>query len=376
MSEHWPTFGSNRPKAQFEADGSSSPNGARPEDAIAEPDGSAEEPVATFGDAEGESPTATEVTGEAVVSDPDETDAAEATPTADTDGGATAAAVDAVAETTDEPSVFVADLLRAMQTTAGLERVKIAEDTERRRQAHIDVVRAREASEADRMRELAAEDMKTIEAWADDETKRIQVERERRATELQSDLEGSLALHRSKIDKEIEGVETAIATYRAEVGAFFDGLEHESDLVMIARQAARRPVFPTLDLVAATTDSFDADSAVAGPSSGEAGSVAADDDSTGAAAAEATGSAAVGVMDSEVAPEPVDAWATSTEPSAEPDATGTSDEVGEVSVAGEPAETVAAVGGPNETGSGSLLESVPISRPMSWFRRDTNGGDR
>src|SRR3972149_419704 len=68
-----------------------------------------------------------------------------------------------------------------MQTTAGRERVRIGEDTGRRRQAHIDRVRARQASEADRMRELAGEGLKTIKAWADAATQSLQLERRRGA---------------------------------------------------------------------------------------------------------------------------------------------------------------------------------------------------
>ena len=40
-----------------------------------------------------------------------------------------------ISATLDEGSAFLAELVRAWQTTAGLERIRIDEDTERRRQA-------------------------------------------------------------------------------------------------------------------------------------------------------------------------------------------------------------------------------------------------
>ncbi len=174
----------------------------------------------------------------------------------------------------DDGSVFMAMLVRAMQTTASVERIRVAENTERRRQAVIDKVRARQATEANRMRELASEDMRAIDAWAEQETKRIQHERERRAMEVNEDLQTSLAGHHRRIDREIEGIEAAVTTYLTDVEAFFASLDRETDLVAIAQQAGRRPVFPTLDAgsetIAASDDSL-ADSQVAEVSDGRHG---------------------------------------------------------------------------------------------------------
>jgi hypothetical protein len=264
----------------------------------------------------------------------------------------------------DEGSVFLAELVRAMQTTAGVERVRIDEDTERRRQAHIDQVRAREAAEADRMRELAGEDMKAIEAWASGETKRIQAERKRRATELQDKLESNLAEHRSKVDQEVEGVETAIATYRADVEAFFAQLEAETDLVLIAQQAARRPVFPSLDAVAKDDDTEEA-FLRAESQAAEVGDIDAGEDSE-------NGRPMVGVMDHQALAEAFESWsappATSAEPAPAESAGG--EQAGESSDEAEPqpAATTQGHGSP-----GSLFQSLPVPRPMSFLRRDPSG---
>jgi hypothetical protein len=216
--------------------------------------------------------------------------------------------------------------------------------------------------------------MKAIESWADGERKRIQLERHRRVAELHEDLDQSLAEHRSKIDREIEGAETAIAAYRAEVEAFFDGLDRETDVVVIAQQAAWRPVFPTLDLVAepvavpsadmVTTDDSTTYDPPSGSDEGDAGAGSADSEP-----------AVVGVMDPEAPVEPAESWTTSPETDREPVAGEASGDL-DGPEADHPAEPVTAAAGANHDALGSLFESVQVLRPMAWLRREANGGDR
>lgn len=155
-----------------------------------------------------------------------------------------AAAAPVVAKT--EGSEFLAKLARAMHTTAARERTSIADDAERRRQAHVQAIRDRAAVEAERIRQLAAEDMKAIETWAEGEANRIKLEREQRVTAVNEDLELSLAEHGAKIDEEVKAAEVAIAEYRTAVDAYFAGLDRETDPLVIARQASTYPVFPKL----------------------------------------------------------------------------------------------------------------------------------
>lgn len=223
------------------------------------------------------------------------------------------------------------------------------------------------------MRELAAEDMKAIESWADGERKRIQLEQHRRVAELHEDLDLSLAEHRSKIDREIEGVETAIAAYRAEVEAFFDGLDRETDVVAIAQQAAWRPVFPALDLVAERVAVTSADTATTEEPTPDEPTSGSDDDAAGAGSADSE-PVMVGVMDPEAPAEPAESWTAS--PQTDPEtvaaeAAGNGDS-GDVH---ESAEQVTATAGANSA-MGSLFESVQVLRPMAWLRREANGGDR
>jgi hypothetical protein len=148
--------------------------------------------------------------------------------------------------TDDDSSAFLADLARVMQTAAGAERNRIAEDSERRRNAHLELIRARETSETEQLTVLAEGDVKAIDTWADAEIERIQSERERRITSRRSELAQRLEDHRLLIGREVDAVEAAIAAYRTEVEVYFSRLDAESDPVAIAREAGRRPQFPVL----------------------------------------------------------------------------------------------------------------------------------
>ena len=257
----------------------------------------------------------------------------------------------AAASVADDGSSFLAHLVAAMQATAGLERIRISEEIDRRRQDQVDRVQARKASEADRMRELAAEDMAAIDAWVDRETARIQLDRERRAMAVNEDLETSLAEHGLKIDREIEGIDTAIATYQAEVEAYFEDLNRETDPILIAQKAASRPAFPALETVGETVVEASAGAADAVPASAQEPVV-------------------VGVMDPEAPADPVESWAASPEATTTPDAVGDHDDVGRDGTAHASEEAVPAGVSPSIGGPGALLQSIPAKRPMSWLRRN------
>jgi len=235
----------------------------------------------------------------------------------------------------DDGTAFLAELTRSMQAAAGAERKRVEDDTERRRTAHLETIAARRESEATKMRELAAEDLKAIDDWAESERQRIGRERDEKAAALQEDLETSLTQHGATIDREIAGVEAAVAAYRDETDAFFAGLDTETDPVEIARQAGRRPRFP--DLAAAPP----ADAAAQEPP-------------------------AVGVMESPADADPADAWArwneASTEAVAETTAApdGTADE-GSPAPEAAGVEPVATV----QPSGGSLLQSVTTYRPFA-----------
>lgn len=166
------------------------------------------------------------------------------------DPGAIAVATDSPADAwVDDGATFLEDLARAMQTTATAEHARDAEATGHRRQAHLDAIRAREALEAEELREYAKEDVKGIDAWSDGEIKRVKLERERRIASRREQLQIRLEEHRTVVAREVEAVEAAIATYRVETEQFFSRLESETDPVEIARRAGSRPAFPVLELI-------------------------------------------------------------------------------------------------------------------------------
>jgi hypothetical protein len=386
MSKHWAANGSGERSAESETSDELSANGAYSDDAVVS-DGAAEAQLASTDESAEQSPAAAGQMDETSVSEV--ADDANGTPeSAGTDHEAAAAVVaddDAAAAATadtevvesvpaDEGSLFVAELVRSMRATASLERAKIGEDTEQKRQAHIGLVRAREASEADRMRELAGEDMKAIEDWAEGESKRIQLERERRASELHEDLETSLAEHRSKIDREIETAEAAIATYQAEVDAFFGRLDRETDLIVIARQAALRPVFPALGAVATPVAAASVEAAEAPATTSDEPPARTDGGASGAGTSGSTATG-VGVMDPHAEPEPVESWAAQPDAQPEPVPAGATDDADRSGEAIQSAEPVVAAAGANHGTIGSLFVSVPVLHPMSWLRREANGGN-
>ena len=159
----------------------------------------------------------------------------------------------------DDRGKFLSDLARVMQSTAAAEQARNAEGTEQRRQAHLDAIRAREALEAEDLRELAKEDVKGIDAWSEGEIKRIKLERERRIASRREQLQIRLEEHRSVVAREVEAVEAAVAAYRTEVEQFFNSLEVETDPVAIARQAGNQPQFPDLNRIGPDDASVEAE---------------------------------------------------------------------------------------------------------------------
>ncbi|MEP6639467.1 MAG: hypothetical protein ABJC39_08965 [Chloroflexota bacterium] len=144
---------------------------------------------------------------------------------------------------------FLDELAKAMQSTAAAEQARNAEGTEQRRQSHIDAIRAREAIEAEELRELAKEDVKSIDGWSDGEIKRIKLERERRIAARREQLQVRLEEHRTVVGHEVESVEAAVGAYRADIEQYFRRLESETDPVVIAQLAGSRPPFPDLELI-------------------------------------------------------------------------------------------------------------------------------
>lgn len=149
---------------------------------------------------------------------------------------------------------FLGRLADAMRQTAEAERARVGEEIDRRRTEHLTAIQARRDSETARMRELAADDRRGIERWAEEERQRIQAERDQRLAAVEADLAESLGEHGRTVDAEVETVEARIAAHRTEVDAFFASLGTETDPVRIATLAGQRPTFPVFDTAPATSD--------------------------------------------------------------------------------------------------------------------------
>jgi hypothetical protein len=240
------------------------------------------------------------------------------------------------------------------------------------------------------MRTLANTDLAAIDSWAEGERTRIAGERETRAAALRDDLERSLAEHGSRVDREIASVEAAIAAHRTEVDAFFSAFDHETDPVVIAQNAGRRPTFPTLDSISggadmsATADPLattgEADAAVSSAPTAAAPSTA----ETDAAPDGASEDAGVGVMNPAPRAGLADAWAAWSDPQQQTistddetdDAADTHDADAVAATASGP-ETLDAVAVTSSAKSPSptLIQSMPINRPLSWLRRGPDTDD-
>lgn len=279
----------------------------------------------------------------------------------------------------DDGSAFLADLARAMQTTAGAEHGRVTDETDRRRQAHVEGIRAREAAESEQLSALAEGDIKGIDSWADAEIARIQRERERRILARRRDLETSVEDHRARVGREVDAVEAAIVGYRAEVDSYFARLEAETDPIAIASQAGSRPTFPDLGSIGA-----EGGSAVAGTqviATADGGEGAGEDPGPSSQAEADSADAAAGAPDAAVMPEgdaSPDPSASSTdaeapgEPLVEASADAATDDPDPSS-----AEAAGQGSGVMPRSSAALLQAVPSRRPMaSWFRRDGDQADQ
>jgi Sds3-like len=344
---------------EFTADAeTAAPNGTPPDQAVATADadsGTENNAVAADSDSgtEGDAMTA-ETEGETIEAQAEGEAITEAEP---------ALAAEAQADE-HEPS-FRSELLRAMQATVATERARIDEETNRRREALIAAIETRREQETARMREMADEDLKSVDTWAAGERARIEEERERRAAAVRDDLEVSLTEHRAQIDREVEGVEGAVTDYRAEVDAFFARLDAEEDPVVIAQYSGSHPLFPTQEVIAAR--------------------VAATTSAAGSAPTEQAETPAVGVMDLHATETPAEHWTGWTGPAEQPPTEGEG-VTGQPAGAEEPREPVrVAAAGEQPAGeqptaeqpaNGSILQSLPVSRPFGWMRRDREGDDK
>ncbi len=206
------------------------------------------------------------------------------------DGAPAEAAGVADAGRADLTASFLAEIARAMRSTAIQERERIAVAVADTTAAHEQKVRERGASEASELRKMGDDDVAGIERAAAEEIQRIRTDAERRIAERRAELSDHLERHAALIETEISRVHGAVDDYGAELDGFFGRLAEEQNPAEIARLAGLLPEAPDLDQVGAnaradavseiageTTQATQADGDVVGVMGAEAGTPVFDD---------------------------------------------------------------------------------------------------
>src|SRR5436190_2981595 len=120
------------------------------------------------------------------------------------------AAVGTPGRPVDETADFLKRLARSMQAVARAQRTRIAAEVDLRRVARLAELRDGRRAEALRLRQLAAENRRAIDAWAESAKRRITNERERRKAELESDLKRSLREENRRVARRVKDFEAVI----------------------------------------------------------------------------------------------------------------------------------------------------------------------
>ena len=150
------------------------------------------------------------------------------------------------------PSRLLADLVRAMRSTAEESRSGLLETMRTEGAGSVERIHTRSAEEVEGLRRVADEDIASIKDWSKAEIARIRAETEERIAERKQELELSLEGHAALIEREIEHVQARIAEYEAEMDAFFVRLEEIDDPSEFGSVATEMPEPPSLEEASAT----------------------------------------------------------------------------------------------------------------------------
>lgn len=150
------------------------------------------------------------------------------------------------------PSRLLADLVRAMRSTAEESRSSLLDSMRTEGTGSVERIHARSAEEVEGLRRVADEDIASIKDWSKAEIARVRAETEERIAERKQELELSLEGHGALIEREIEHVQARIAEYEAEMDAFFVRLEEIDDPSEFGSVAAEMPEPPSLEEASAT----------------------------------------------------------------------------------------------------------------------------
>ena len=147
-----------------------------------------------------------------------------------------------------KPNKFLADLTRAMRTTAEASRTETTERFAAEAKAASEKVHAAAADEATELRRAADDDVAGIREWSKGEIARIREETENRISGRKADLEHELEVHAATVETRIERVSARVAAFESEVADFYERLFAEEDPTRFAAMAEQLPEPPSLDV--------------------------------------------------------------------------------------------------------------------------------
>ena len=150
-----------------------------------------------------------------------------------------------------KPNKFLADLTKAMQAAAEEARGRSLTQLQADAKTHVESIHGRSATEAADLRKTADDDVAAIREWSKAEIARIREETDQRITDRKSRLETEIEQHAAVIEREIEAVQGTVATFEAEMAAFFERLNGEEDPTRFATMAENLPEPPTFEDISA-----------------------------------------------------------------------------------------------------------------------------
>lgn len=147
----------------------------------------------------------------------------------------------------NHPSRFLADLTRAMRSTAEVARLATIDQCRQDAATYIEQLNARTKDDAAEFRKSAETDVATIREQSKSRMELIRQETERRAAHRRELLGQELIEFNAAIQVEVEKVQERIAAFQGEIVEFFDQLLQGADPTVFATMASRMPDPPAFD---------------------------------------------------------------------------------------------------------------------------------
>lgn len=145
------------------------------------------------------------------------------------------------------PTKFLIDLTHAMQAAAEQARAATLEQFRVEGSTYVEQIQGRSIADADALRRRADEDVASIKEWSKAEIARIREESENRMAGRRGQLDGQLGRHAAFVERDVTRIQGQIASFEAEMAAFFDELLTETDLTILAARAQQMPEAPAFD---------------------------------------------------------------------------------------------------------------------------------